>query len=276
MPANSKRPAAAAIGQSPSLTPVYVPGTAPPVYRPNTTRIQPKTGYQPGTAPAVYRPHTAAVQHPTRPVSVQAPELYRPQSLGIQALGVHRPGTPPPIYRPHIATAQPKMAAAAVIQRSAGTADDVVIRQQQAIVDANRHTISQHTRRVNRRRRIKTGLTRGQLTALIDALNRSIAARQEVVAANGRLRRPDPGDHGTAIVVEQGLFADATADLATLNYHAPTAWVQDPTNVNRQVRQSGYWDREAARAESRWRPGYQPPAAPVLAVNNPFALLAEE
>jgi hypothetical protein len=164
--------------------------------------------------------------------------------------------------------------AAAVIQRAAGALDDDArIRQQQAIVDANKHTISQHTRRVRRRRRIKAGLTYGQLTSLMQALTTSIAARQEVVAANGRLGRGDPGDHGTAITVEQGLLAAATADRATLNWHAETAWAPDPTNANRQVRQSGYWDREAARTQTRWRPGYHPPAAPI-AVCNPFDALA--
>ena len=248
------------------------PETAPPVYRPEAAGIQPKTAYRPGTAPPVYCPQNTPIQLRPAAVPLHAPPVYRPQAAGVQPIRPRRAGIAPPPYRPS-AAAQRKFAP--VIQRAAAPlTDDQLIRQQQAIVTASKQIIGQHTHKVGGQRRIKVGLTYGQLGSLIQALNESIDAREQVHAAYGRLGQEDPGDHETAIAVDQGLLQAANDERDTLNHHDATAWQQDPQNPNRQIRTGAYWDRDEIRQESRWRPGYQPPPPPV-AVSNPFDLLGD-
>jgi len=149
----------------------------------------------------------------------------------------------------------------AIVQRVLSDGEKLAIRAEiaaeQQIVDAHRATITAGSVRTRRRRGrpartlLKQGLPRNRLTALIDSLTASIAARQNVVNLHDQLEEPDPGDHMGRIGIEQDLLAEAQTDRNSIRQIAATAWTADPNDPTSETRTAARWDRDPEITERR-------------------------
>jgi hypothetical protein len=238
-------------------TPASRTGTSP-VSRPPSLIAHCKTGplnvllkYQ-SSPPACHPGETISQMKPAASFRVEqrpAPPVYRPSAAPVHSLlgGIQLHPVKVPIVKPVFPVVQLAVAAVqapdARVLRIRGE-----IAAAQAIVENHRATIDGYSNGTH----IRAGvLRRGQLQALIAALNATIPARRDVVAGHQSLNEADPGNHQGAIAVEEQKLNEAQAELAALQQIAATAWAPVAGVAGREFRIAARWDRDPQVREER-------------------------